>query len=45
MLGVMGYAFVREPLLPISDSERSRLRDALVEAELLAPAGLARVAS
>ena len=45
MLGVMEHAFVREPLLPISDSERSRLHDALVEAELLAPSGLARVAS
>ena len=45
MLGVMEHSYVREPLLPISDSERSRLRDALVEAGLLAPSGLARVAS
>ena len=45
MLGVMEHAYVREPLLPISDSERSQLRDALVEAGLLAPSGLARVAS
>jgi 4-hydroxy-tetrahydrodipicolinate synthase len=45
MLGVLEHAYVREPLLPVSDGERSRLRIALVEAGLLAPPGLARVAS
>jgi 4-hydroxy-tetrahydrodipicolinate synthase len=45
MLGVLEHAYVREPLLPISDGERNRLRGALVEAGLLAPTGLARVAS
>jgi 4-hydroxy-tetrahydrodipicolinate synthase len=45
MLGILEHAYVREPLLPISDGERNRLRGALVEAGLLAPTGLARVAS
>ena len=45
MLGVLEHAYVREPLLPISDDERNRLRTALVDAALLAPSGMARVAS
>jgi 4-hydroxy-tetrahydrodipicolinate synthase len=45
MLGVLEHAYVREPLPPVSEAERGRLRIALVEAGLLAPPGLARVAS
>jgi dihydrodipicolinate synthase/N-acetylneuraminate lyase len=35
MLGVIREAHVRPPLLPISQSERSRIREALEKAELI----------
>ena len=35
ILGVLDRAVVRPPLLPISDDERERLRNALREAKLL----------
>ncbi len=38
MLGVLEQATIREPLLPISESERRLLRDTLVEVGLLQPA-------
>lgn len=35
MLGVIKHAYVRPPLLPVSDSERSKIKSALVKAGLL----------
>jgi len=35
MLGVLKHAYVRPPLVPISDAERTQLRKALKKAEVL----------
>lgn len=35
MLGVLETSYVREPLIPIGDNERTRLRKALIEAGLM----------
>lgn len=35
MLGVLENAYIRPPLLPISEAERNRLREALKKADLL----------
>ncbi len=35
MLGILKHAYIRPPLLPISEAERARLREALKRADLL----------